>query len=505
MPATTEIESGVSAVDAGETSDASSTPIDCEDGCRNAHGSAECVDGTCIIDCRNGFEDCDGDPSNGCETNLASDPMQCGACGRACDVERELCQDGSCQPSSCGAGRGECDDDPGRMCETDLTGSSQHCGFCGNACMVAQGTGACEARSCVVGGCSAGYADCDGDYFTGCEAMLDSSEHCGECGKVCVNPHGVAACSAGKCAPACAVGYDDCDGNPDNGCETSLDTTDHCGECGRSCAAETGASVCNAGACATRCDLTGTFALRLSLEASWSSTGALVSGNGEFVFWARLRLTQSGNMLTGTLAPCGEAVPDFRAINLVERYGVSVPDAMFDRGAGLPALPASATLTDSFPGGRFALERTAIVMGAALSDPINGAWPSANAIAARDSDADGKPGITLPYKTSGSYFYPPADNLGVTRVQAGYIATRVAFGLSGALDTCNSSSGTVSAQSIDARSLGCRTVADLRDCNAIEANHLDENTPRYQVGQARYKLHRIADNATCANVRSALP
>jgi hypothetical protein len=199
-------------------------------------------------------------------------------------------------------------------------------------------------------------------------------------------------------------------------------------------------------------------------------------------------------------------VPDFRAMSpLVERYGISVPDAVFDRGAGLPSLPASGTLSDSFPGASFVLARTAILKGATLSDPVNGAWPSANAITARDSDGDGKPGVTMPYKTTGTYFYPPADNLGVMRAQAGYIATRVVFGLNGVLDSCNSSSGSVSAQAVEARSLGCRIVPDLRDCLAGEADHLDENTPRYQVGRATYTLHRVAENASCANVRSALP
>jgi hypothetical protein len=263
--------------------------------------------------------------------------------------------------------------------------------------------------------------------------------------------------------------------------------------------------VCNAGSCATRCDLTGTFALKLSLSSSWSSTAALASGSGDFVFWARLRLTQSGKELAGTVAPCGEVVPDFRALPVAERYGVTVPEAMFDRGAGLPSLAATGTLSDSVPGASFMLGRTAIVMGAALSDPINGGWPSADAITSRDSDADGKPGVTMSYKTSGSYIAPPADSLGVMRAQAGYIATRVVFGLSGVLDSCNGSAGSVSAQTIDARSLGCRILPDLRDCLSLEADHLDENTPRYQVAQATYSLHRVADSATCANVRSALP
>src|SRR5688572_23488602 len=49
-PVFTETESGVGVADASTAEDVSSRPIACE-GCSNAHGSAACVDGTCIIDC----------------------------------------------------------------------------------------------------------------------------------------------------------------------------------------------------------------------------------------------------------------------------------------------------------------------------------------------------------------------------------------------------------------------------------------------------------------------
>jgi len=53
-----------------------------------------CTNGLCTSTCDEGFADCDSDDSNGCETDLASDDANCGACGA-------MCSGGSCAASSC--------------------------------------------------------------------------------------------------------------------------------------------------------------------------------------------------------------------------------------------------------------------------------------------------------------------------------------------------------------------------------------------------------------------
>jgi hypothetical protein len=70
------------------------------DGCEpcpagGAHTVAVCTAGaTCGAACAAGFADCDGSPSDGCETPVASDAANCGACGRAC---ADACVAGECQ------------------------------------------------------------------------------------------------------------------------------------------------------------------------------------------------------------------------------------------------------------------------------------------------------------------------------------------------------------------------------------------------------------------------
>lgn len=80
--------------------------------CANPH------DGSCP--CIGSLADCDGNPSNGCETNLDTDVLHCGACGIACTAPQAnmACVDGVCVITSCQAGYYDCDGNAANGCET---------------------------------------------------------------------------------------------------------------------------------------------------------------------------------------------------------------------------------------------------------------------------------------------------------------------------------------------------------------------------------------------------
>lgn len=99
--------------------------------------NVSCADGPCV--CVNGFDSCDGDDDNGCETFLASDAQNCGACGIACGNGE--CSGGSC---TCEAGFADCDGDPSTACETNTDSSATSCGACGHGC----GGGGCVSGVC---------------------------------------------------------------------------------------------------------------------------------------------------------------------------------------------------------------------------------------------------------------------------------------------------------------------------------------------------------------------
>lgn len=73
--------------------------------------------------CPTGHGDCDGAPSNGCETDLSTDALNCRACGHACrrfHVAEGVCVDGRCTVLTCEQGFGDCDGRAENGCEGRL-------------------------------------------------------------------------------------------------------------------------------------------------------------------------------------------------------------------------------------------------------------------------------------------------------------------------------------------------------------------------------------------------
>src|SRR5262249_40287544 len=118
------------------------------------------------LSCGGTLADCDGDPANGCETDLATDPANCGACQASCStnhIATPTCTDGVCS-GICEPAFGDCNADKRTDgCETPLNepGNSvtgppiQNCGACGETCNDDQTNprGACTTDLCVpVGG-----------------------------------------------------------------------------------------------------------------------------------------------------------------------------------------------------------------------------------------------------------------------------------------------------------------------------------------------------------------
>ncbi len=225
-----------------------------------ANAAASCQRGRCVQQCADGFGDCDNNPDNGCETDIRVSPAHCGRCGMACTASgaTPTCRAGVCGMSMCAAGRGDCDGVEANGCETVLAEDVRHCGACGRVCSVSNGTPSCNAGVCGIAGCAAGFNNCDGDPANGCETETRTSAvHCGTCGNACpVVANGQSACAAGVCGRTCDPGFDDCDGAPANGCEVDTRTSLlHCGACGRQCPAPAnGATACVAGECAPRCN-----------------------------------------------------------------------------------------------------------------------------------------------------------------------------------------------------------------------------------------------------------
>ncbi len=220
--------------------------------CAPSSGAGSCSTGTCrVTNCANGFEDCDASSANGCETNIRT-LSNCGACGLTCGYPNATasCAAGACTLVDCVDGYGNCDGNTGNGCET-RTNTNASCGGCGVLCAPPNATGNCGTGTCAIAACNPGFADCDGLVANGCETSTRTLTDCGACHTACSRTGAVASCDSGTCSIGmCLATTGDCDGNDANGCETSVRTLSDCGACGVTCGRSNATATCASGSCA---------------------------------------------------------------------------------------------------------------------------------------------------------------------------------------------------------------------------------------------------------------
>ncbi|MFH2005782.1 MAG: MopE-related protein [bacterium] len=223
----------------------------CNNACTNAHGSTSCVGGSCTPSCASGWGNCDGDPDNGCETDLNTVTL-CGSCtidancppgffcnGTVCEKKwsnghvctgNSQCQTGFCRDGVCCDGDcvGDCracnisgsvgacsyhstGTDPESNCAVDTgnpCGQTGQCDGSGGCQLEASGV-VCAAAQCPLGNTYFFTDTCDG--VGGCQdgGTTDCSPYvCNTGGGVCrssctLNSHCISGywCSGNACVP----------------------------------------------------------------------------------------------------------------------------------------------------------------------------------------------------------------------------------------------------------------------------------------------------------------
>jgi hypothetical protein len=142
---------------------------------------------------------CSDGIKNGAETDVdcgGGTCPDCGlgkTCGAGSDCTTNACSSGVC---GCAPGTANCDLDPVNACEVNVASDPSNCGACGLGCSANHGTPMCTAGTCQTV-CNFGFADCDAIAANGCEANTQTSiANCGMCGHVC---GGGQTCLAGVC------------------------------------------------------------------------------------------------------------------------------------------------------------------------------------------------------------------------------------------------------------------------------------------------------------------
>ena len=112
------------------------------------------ADGDCAVGtCEPGYENCDLVAKNGCEVNLDTSYDACGGCNNSCDdavrnMPRALsaeCNAGRCEVGECQEGYADCDGAASNGCENALpVEACGRCGGCPGRIVCNLETGRCE-------------------------------------------------------------------------------------------------------------------------------------------------------------------------------------------------------------------------------------------------------------------------------------------------------------------------------------------------------------------------
>lgn len=239
----------------------------CGNACSLPNASPSCEAGVCqVASCSVGFSNCNGMSADGCEVDTTTSMANCGACGAVCELANagEVCAASLCLITACTAPFQNCDAMNPNGCESNVQTDVMHCGACNSPCSLANATEACAAGTCTIAACDGTFRDCDNMPANGCEVDTNTSTaHCGACGSVCDLANATDACIAGTCLIGmCNAGFTNCDALTPNGCEinTAADSL-NCGTCNNNCAtAMVNANVsCMAGSCQLGTCLSGYF------------------------------------------------------------------------------------------------------------------------------------------------------------------------------------------------------------------------------------------------------
>ena len=249
-----------------------------------------------------------------------------------------------------------------------------------------------------------------------------------------------------------------------------------------------------------------TEASHLTVNVSWQPGLASMGGTGQIHVWGKTVYTASGNTLNGTLHACGFVLPTttLTALGGGGMILIEVPDSTWD-APSMPTFPVTGTQTSWDVPSTVNYSYTAVI-GSTASDLQTGDWPASYTGITMITDAEGdmNPGLTSIPRSGGSYTLPPTSIAQTSRVDKLYVVIRNASSPMLSRTTCDEASGPATFMHLDNHVVGCHVMGGS-DCMPTEVNFVDSNRAIYTITGATAQTKIVADTATCADVRAALP
>jgi hypothetical protein len=251
-----------------------------------------------------------------------------------------------------------------------------------------------------------------------------------------------------------------------------------------------------------------TVASHIVINVSWDSTLAVSKSTGtpKVHVWTKSTFDENGNMATVVSRSCGSTLPTIIPSALAQSFTGTkkilpeIPDATWEVSS-MPTFSGTATKN----GNTVTMNPGPALVGLTMSNPT-GTWPSVANIMGVDHDSDTKLGLTAIPKTNDGYSAIPVElKAGPKRADKVYLAIRNQMTMTATFEGCPETySGTANVTKFDNHVIGCH-VQGGSECNTDQRDFVDENTTVYKIGSATFTSKRIDDDATCADVRAALP
>jgi hypothetical protein len=257
-----------------------------------------------------------------------------------------------------------------------------------------------------------------------------------------------------------------------------------------------------AGGSGDACRTNYTTASHIVMNVSWASSIAVSAGTGKVHMWSRSKFVDNGDSAAIETTSCGSLLPVISTTAIAGNAKIlaEIPDATWDNPA-MPKFVGSATRA----AGILTVDSGVALLGLSMTDP-SAAWPTAAAdITPVDHDGDSFPGVTAIPKSTSGFSAPPTSLSQSAHADKLYLAIRTAMTLSVPISGCPSSySGAAHVSHFENHVVGCH-VKGGSACSSSERDFIDQNNTQLKAGSATFDSLVVADDASCADVRAALP